>query len=94
MELLADPSVASPAKSLVLASTTRLPGIDRLAHALHDNIGGSLLPDALLMEQLAWIGAIRSQKATAGLWREAPVFDPVSPTQKEADRAHLIQAGA
>jgi hypothetical protein len=94
MELLADPSVASPAKSLVLASTTRLPGIDRLAHALHDNIGGSLLPDALLMEQLAWIGAIRSQKATAGLWRDAPVFDPVSPTQKEADRADLIQAGA
>jgi len=94
MELLADPSVASPAKSLVLASTSRLPGIDRLAHALHDNIGGSLLPDALLMEQLAWIGAIRSQKATAGLWRDAPVFDPVSPTQKEADRADLIQAGA
>jgi hypothetical protein len=65
-----------------------------LAQVLHDNIGGSLLPDALLLEQLAWIGAIRGQKATAGLWREAPVFDPVSPALKETDRAHLIQAGA
>jgi len=69
-----------------------LPGFDRLAQVLHDNIGGSLLPDALLLEQLAWIGAIRGQKATAGLWRDAPVFDPAE--SKNTDRAHLIQAGA
>lgn len=93
-ELATDSSLASPAKSLVLASTTRLPGIDRLAQSLHENVGGPLLPDALLGEQLAWIGAIRQQKAAPGLWRDAPVFDVGQPAPKDPDRTHLIQAGA
>lgn len=67
---------AGPAKALVLASTARLPGVTRLAGALHENWLGPLHPDALLEAQLAWLGAVNRGEAEPGLWREAPVFNP------------------
>lgn len=74
-ELQMADGAAGPAKALVLASTVRLPGVTRLAEALHENWLGPLHPDAPLGAQLGWLAAIGRGDAGPGLWREAPVFD-------------------
>lgn len=75
-ELQMAAGAAGPAKALVLGSTVRLPGVTRLAEALHENWLGPMHPDALLEAQLAWLGAVNRGEAEPGLWREAPVLTP------------------
>lgn len=69
-------TAAWPAKAFVLASTVRLPGVTRLAGAVHENWVGPAHPDALLEAQLAWLGAVNRGEAEPGLWRDAPVLNP------------------